>query len=65
MQLASLRRLEQENADAATRLKEVIGRGEALLNRVQSALTDISQQQIEMQKLENDPNSMSVISDLL
>lgn len=57
-QLASLRRLEQENSDAATKLKEVIGRGEALLHRVQSALTDISQSQIEMQKLENDPNSV-------
>jgi mediator of RNA polymerase II transcription subunit 21 len=50
--------LEQENIDSATKLMEVIGRGEALLERVQSALTDISQSQIEMQKLENDPNSV-------
>jgi len=54
-QLASLRRLEQENYDSSLKLKEVIGRGEALLERIQSALTDISQAQIEMQKLDNDP----------
>jgi len=60
LQLASLRRLEQENSDAASKLKEVIGRGEALLDRVQSALTDISHAQIEMQKLEIYPNSNSM-----
>ena len=65
LQLASLRRLEQENHDAALKLKEVIGRGEALLDRVQSALADICQAQIEMQKLENDPSSSSHVMSLL
>jgi mediator of RNA polymerase II transcription subunit 21 len=56
-----LRRLEQENFEAAGKLKEVIVRGEALLDKVQSALTDISQAQIEMQKLENDPNAVNEV----
>jgi len=51
LQLASLRRLEQENHETALKLKDVIDRGERLLDRIQSALTDISQSQIEMQKL--------------
>jgi len=64
LQLASLRRLEQENHDAAAKLKEVIVRGEALLERVQSALTDISQSQIDMQKLENEPSAPPPVSNL-
>jgi len=52
LQLASLRRLEQENHETALKLKDVIERGEKLLDRVQSAMTDISQAQIEMQKLD-------------
>jgi len=65
LQLASLRRLEQENHDAALKLKEVIGRGEQLLERVQQALADISQAQIEMQKLENDPNAINTSSHIM
>ncbi|CAL8088413.1 unnamed protein product [Orchesella dallaii] len=57
LQLASLRRLEQENNDAALKLKEVIGRGEALLDRIQGALSDISQTQLDMQKLESEPST--------
>ena len=57
-----MKRLEQENHDAAVKLKEVIGRGEQLLERVQQALAEISQAQIEMQKLENDPNAVTTSS---
>jgi len=65
LQLASLRRLEQENNEAALKLKEVIGRGEQLLERVQQALSDISQAQIEMQRLENDPNAINSSSPIM
>jgi len=53
LQLASLRRLEQENHEATHKLREVIERGEKLLERVQGALSDISKSQMEMQKLDH------------
>lgn len=39
------------------KLKEAIGRGEALLERIQAALSDISQTQLDMQKLEFESES--------
>jgi len=39
--------------DATSTLKEVIARGERLLERVQGALIDISKTQMEMEKLDN------------
>ncbi|XP_078733841.1 mediator of RNA polymerase II transcription subunit 21 [Lampetra fluviatilis] len=46
LQAASLRRLEEENVEAAALLVEVVGRGEALLARVQAALADIAESQL-------------------
>lgn len=47
--MASLRRLEQDNQEAAERLEEVVLRGEMLLVKIQEALADIAQSQLEMQ----------------
>lgn len=52
LQSASLRRLEQENQEAAKRLEEVMQRGEALLEQIQQALHDIAQSQLDIQKLQ-------------
>lgn len=41
LQVASLQKLEMENREAAEQLEEVVKRGEALLEKVQEALTDI------------------------
>lgn len=49
LQVQSLKRLEVENQDAAERLEEVVKRGEALLEKIQSALSDIAQAQLDMQ----------------
>ncbi|XP_046740318.1 mediator of RNA polymerase II transcription subunit 21 [Diprion similis] len=49
LQVASLSRLEQENQDAAEQLEETVRQGEALLQRIQAALQDIAQSQLDMQ----------------
>ncbi|XP_061662756.1 mediator of RNA polymerase II transcription subunit 21 [Syngnathoides biaculeatus] len=46
LQAASLRQLEEENHEAAARLKEVVTRGDMLLEKIQSALADIAQSQL-------------------
>ncbi|XP_062339701.1 mediator of RNA polymerase II transcription subunit 21 [Osmerus eperlanus] len=46
LQAASLRQLEEENHEAATRLEEVVYRGDLLLEKIQSALADIAQSQL-------------------
>ncbi|XP_077355869.1 mediator of RNA polymerase II transcription subunit 21 [Festucalex cinctus] len=46
LQVASLRQLEEENHEAAARLKEVVTRGDMLLEKIQSALADIAQSQL-------------------
>lgn len=51
LQVASLRKLEQENQEAGQRLEEVVRRGEALLEKIQAALADIAQSQLDMQQL--------------
>lgn len=58
LQVASLSRLEQENQEAGEQLEEVVKQGEALLQRIQAALQDIAQSQLDMQ----DPASSSVIN---
>ncbi|CAM6031655.1 unnamed protein product [Sphagnum compactum] len=52
LQVQSLRRLEAENQAAADKLEEVVKKGEMLLEKIQSALNDIAQSQIES-KFEN------------
>ncbi|XP_059620682.1 mediator of RNA polymerase II transcription subunit 21 [Phlebotomus argentipes] len=49
LQVQSLKRLEVENQETAERLEEVVKRGEALLEKIQSALSDIAQAQLDMQ----------------
>ncbi|XP_050421494.1 mediator of RNA polymerase II transcription subunit 21 [Adelges cooleyi] len=56
LQVASLRRLEQENQVAAERLEEVVRKGEHLLEQIQAALSDIAQQQLDIQQ-SNDNNA--------
>lgn len=54
LQVASLRRLEQENQLAAERLEEVVRKGELLLEQIQAALSDIAQQQLDIQQSSSD-----------
>uniref|UniRef100_A0A224XNH3 Mediator of RNA polymerase II transcription subunit 21 n=1 Tax=Panstrongylus lignarius TaxID=156445 RepID=A0A224XNH3_9HEMI len=56
LQLQCLRRLEQDNQEAAERLEEVVRKGEALLEQVQGSLADIAQSQLDMQHLSPKPN---------
>ncbi|EZA50564.1 hypothetical protein DMN91_003658 [Ooceraea biroi] len=58
LQVASLSRLEQENQQAGEQLEEVVRQGEALLQRIQVALQDIAQSQLDMQN----PTSTTVIN---
>lgn len=50
-QLQSLRILEQENQEAAERLEAVVRNGQVLLEKIQAALSDIAQAQLDMQHL--------------
>ncbi|XP_033216884.1 mediator of RNA polymerase II transcription subunit 21 [Belonocnema kinseyi] len=58
LQLASLNRLEKENQEAGEKLEEVVREGEALLARIQAALQDIAQSQLDMQN----PSTTAVIN---
>ncbi|XP_001607813.1 mediator of RNA polymerase II transcription subunit 21 [Nasonia vitripennis] len=58
LQVASLSRLEQENQEAAEQLEDVVRQGEALLQRIQAALQDIAQSQLDMQN----PTANTVIN---
>uniref|UniRef100_A0A0K8TKA4 Mediator of RNA polymerase II transcription subunit 21 n=1 Tax=Tabanus bromius TaxID=304241 RepID=A0A0K8TKA4_TABBR len=49
LQVQSLKRLEQENQETADRLEEVVKSGEMLLEKIQAALEDIAQAQLDMQ----------------
>ncbi|XP_051159565.1 mediator of RNA polymerase II transcription subunit 21 [Leptopilina boulardi] len=49
LQVASLSRLEKENQEAGEKLEEVVREGEILLSRIQAALQDIAQSQLDMQ----------------
>ena len=52
LQAVSLQKLETENAEAAKKLEDVVGQGGAILSEIQSALHDIAQSQLEIQKIE-------------
>jgi mediator of RNA polymerase II transcription subunit 21 len=52
LQEASLHKLEKENGEAAQKLEDVVKQGEAILQEIQSALHDVAQSQLEIQKLE-------------
>lgn len=49
LQNQSLKRLEIENQEAAERLEEIVLKGEMLLGKIQNALEDIAQAQLNMQ----------------
>lgn len=51
IQLQSLRMLEEENQLAANRLEEIVHHGQELLEKIQGALSDIAQAQLDMQHL--------------
>lgn len=53
LQAANLRRLEQENQDAARKLEEVVHKGELLLEQIQKALHDIAESQLKIQRLQD------------
>jgi len=52
LQEASLIELEKHNSEAAQKLEDVVKQGEAIRQEIQSALHDVAQQQLEIQKLE-------------
>lgn len=54
--MASLKHLEQENQEAAERLEEIVLRGQDVLERIQAALSDIAQAQLDMQHLTKTAN---------
>ncbi|XP_035777721.1 mediator of RNA polymerase II transcription subunit 21 [Anopheles aquasalis] len=49
LQVQSLQRLEQENKESAEKLEEIVRKGELLLEKIQAALSDIAQSQLDMQ----------------
>uniref|UniRef100_T1DFM0 Mediator of RNA polymerase II transcription subunit 21 n=1 Tax=Psorophora albipes TaxID=869069 RepID=T1DFM0_9DIPT len=49
LQVQSLKRLEIENQESAEKLEEVVRKGELLLEKIQAALSDIAQSQLDMQ----------------
>ena len=51
-QAASLVKLEEENQDAAKKLRAYVARGEEELARIQQALVDIAQAQLAARKVE-------------
>lgn len=49
LQVQALKRLELENQESAEMLEEVVRKGELLLEKIQTALSDIAQSQLDMQ----------------
>ncbi|XP_002739900.1 mediator of RNA polymerase II transcription subunit 21-like [Saccoglossus kowalevskii] len=53
LQNASIQRLENENEEAARKLKDIVRKGEILLERIQSALKEIADAQLKSQSSQN------------
>ena len=53
LQVAALRRLEAENQEAARQLEETVAKGEALLEKIQSILSDIAHSQLKAQRMQH------------
>ncbi|XP_065170499.1 mediator of RNA polymerase II transcription subunit 21 [Atheta coriaria] len=51
LQLKSLQVLEGENQDAAGRLENIVQHGQQILEKIQEALSDIAQAQLDMQNM--------------
>ncbi|KAG8193765.1 hypothetical protein JTE90_005061 [Oedothorax gibbosus] len=56
LQEASIRRLDEENKEAARRLEESVVKGEYLLEHIRKVLCDIAQSQQELQKINSIQN---------
>lgn len=56
LQESSIRRLDEENKEAARRLEESVLKGEYLLEHIRKVLCDIAQSQQEMQKISSIQN---------
>ena len=52
LQSVSLQKLEDDNQESAAKLEAAVAQGTEVLDQIQSALHDIAQSQMEMQKLE-------------
>ncbi|XP_033126761.1 mediator of RNA polymerase II transcription subunit 21-like [Anneissia japonica] len=55
LQNASLARLEEENHEAAKKLRDVVRRGDILLAQIQQALSDIAEAQLKTQEEKEKP----------
>lgn len=64
LQLESLKVLEDENTKAADQLEEIVQRGEVLLEKIQSALSDIALTQLEAKKLDSKDTGRQASCDL-
>ena len=51
--MAALRRLEAENQEAARQLEDTVAKGEVLLEKIQSILSDIAHSQLKAQRMQH------------
>ena len=51
--MAALRRLEAENQEAARQLEETVAKGEVLLEKIQTILSDIAHSQLRAQRMQH------------
>ncbi|KAJ8042962.1 Mediator of RNA polymerase II transcription subunit 21 [Holothuria leucospilota] len=63
LQNASLKRLEQENKEAAQKLADLVKRGDTLLLRIQEALSEIAEAQLRTKSSLSNKSSTSKASD--
>lgn len=62
--MSALQRLEVENDTAARSLEQVVTSGEELLDKIQTALSDIAQTQLKLQALENQESQEEMVNNL-